>query len=246
MTLLRTVSIKLDSVDSTHAFVKRNYVFFPSHFLTRVRADVQTKGRGQGQKSWQSPPYQNLCVSYFCLFQKPQRDPSSLAHIMTIAGAYLLKENKLSPQIKWPNDLFCSSKKIGGVLGEWLDYKGASGAILSLGLNVNMTDAELGAIDQPATSLYKQTQKTHSIDQLADCLDAHIAQALEDYKREGFAFFYPFYTEHMLGKGRVATYTFQETSYQATLKDISLDGRLALRLPSGEVRLVSSGQVTAL
>ena len=240
------IPIEFHSIDSTHAFVKRNYLNFPIHSITRVTANAQTAGKGRTNKQWISPPNQNILISYFLTLAKTQPDLSNLAQVIAVAAAEWLKHYRFNPQIKWPNDLLIQGKKIAGALCEWIDMKIQLGAILSLGINVNMDQSQLETIDQPATSMRAESGHRYSIKSLVSRLDLSIAVALDHYKRTGFSFFHPAYDSYLIGKGRAITYFFKGAAQEATLDSLNADGRLNIRLKTGKIRTVSSGEIESI
>ncbi|MEM7175269.1 MAG: biotin--[acetyl-CoA-carboxylase] ligase [Chlamydiota bacterium] len=240
------IPIEFDSIDSTHAFVKRNYLYFPAHFITRVTATAQTAGKGRTNKRWISPPHQNIYISYFLTLNKAQPDLSNLAQVVAVTAAEWLEHYRFHPQIKWPNDLLIQGKKVAGALCEWIDMKTQLGAILSLGINVNMDPSQLEIIDQPATSMYAASGQRYSIKDLISQLDLSIAVAIEHYKRAGFRFFYLSYDSYLIGKGNAITYFCKGATQEAILDSLNADGRLNIRLKTGEVHTVSSGEIESI
>jgi BirA family biotin operon repressor/biotin-[acetyl-CoA-carboxylase] ligase len=115
------------------------------HFITQanfqvwdsVLAVVQTRGRGQYQRTWMSPAG-NLHAAW--RFPHPadtkDLDRRWLNFASLIAGcllARIITENYGLPiRIKWPNDLLVNDKKIGGILTE------ARNGQLLIGIGVNV------------------------------------------------------------------------------------------------------------
>jgi BirA family biotin operon repressor/biotin-[acetyl-CoA-carboxylase] ligase len=104
-----------------------------------IRAEEQYAGRGQGRKIWLTEPGQNL-TGTLAVFPDNfkascQFDLSKAFALATVSFLELFIDDV---QIKWPNDLYVGSKKIGGILietailGNLVDY-----AILGIGLNIN-------------------------------------------------------------------------------------------------------------
>ena len=136
--------IRLGSVDSTQAFLKRH----PELGFCGVIADTQSEGRGRQGNRWESAPGAGLWMS-------AALPPSDLApglvlqhamrHVLAALGGGLLG-------LKWPNDLVAKTEhglvKLGGIIGEL-----AAGRLI-LGLGINLTEApELPDRAVPASSL---------------------------------------------------------------------------------------------
>jgi BirA family biotin operon repressor/biotin-[acetyl-CoA-carboxylase] ligase len=79
--------------------------------------------------------------------------------------------------VRWPNDVLIGGRKVGGVLAE-TEMSGTeiAAAVLSVGLNVNVSPADLPAeVRGLATTLLAETGRTHSLSLLA----ARLLEALE-------------------------------------------------------------------
>jgi BirA family biotin operon repressor/biotin-[acetyl-CoA-carboxylase] ligase len=104
---------------------------------TLIVAQRQTAGRGQRARQW----WTGEGALAFSLLLAPQMVPTGQASGLLALAMSLAKLDSLaticppgSLGIHWPNDLFLSGKKVGGILAERL----ATGhAILGVGLNTN-------------------------------------------------------------------------------------------------------------
>jgi BirA family biotin operon repressor/biotin-[acetyl-CoA-carboxylase] ligase len=104
-----------------------------------IFADFQSRGRGQGDHSWQSRPGENLLMS---LLLRPAflsaSDQFLLSILASVGICDYLREKGVHATVKWPNDILTSRGKIAGILiehlikGELLDT-----TILGIGLNIN-------------------------------------------------------------------------------------------------------------
>ena len=107
-----------------------------------IITDKQTAGRGQRGNDWEAQPGQNLT---FSLVLRPRflpiRDQFLLTSSISLAIYDLLTELQLpAVRIKWPNDLYCSAKKIGGILIESsLKNAQLEWSVVGIGLNVLQT-----------------------------------------------------------------------------------------------------------
>lgn len=106
---------------------------------TLVLTEEQTAGRGRLKRRWVSPKYSNLTFSV--ILRPPMQADQVFALTMVFALAAIdgmEEECCLNSNIKWPNDVYASGKKLGGILtefstrGKLVDY-----VVLGLGLNVN-------------------------------------------------------------------------------------------------------------
>lgn len=235
--------IALETVSSTNTWVKENISKLnPSH-LTCITAREQTAGRGRQAKKWLSPKDANLYLTlYFTVPENASYLPN-LGQLMVLSCAELLISLKIKPQIKWPNDLLVDKKKIGGVLTETLSHKSSIGVVIGLGLNVNMPQEALTQIDQPATALHlilhKQVEPTFLVQPLCDLF----IPALHQLQQQGFAPFHRRFLALLAYKEELITLHLPHKEIQGICDSITSDGKLKLRLPSGEFRTFSSGEI---
>lgn len=110
-----------------------------------VCSEMQTQGRGQHQREWVSP-VGNIYLSTLLETRIPLDGRLSLEIALNILQIPSLKSiNDI--QIKWPNDLYSSQGKWGGILVEPIS---PNQAIIGVGINLFPLDAKLP--DQHTTS----------------------------------------------------------------------------------------------
>jgi BirA family biotin operon repressor/biotin-[acetyl-CoA-carboxylase] ligase len=108
---------------------------------TVVIANGQSSGRGRSGKAWFSPPGFNIYMSIVVTrsLQKLGEKISliNLAASLSVAEA-IRKHTGLDVWPKWPNDIYCSGKQIGGILSESV-IRGSTlyGFLTGIGINVN-------------------------------------------------------------------------------------------------------------
>lgn len=137
-----------------------------------VRADFQTQGRGRAGRSWESPEGLGL---YFSLVLRPEIELSQVPQLTMLAALAaartLEKRTQIPTNVKWPNDVVLRGGKIGGVLSEARALPNSPSrlafAIVGVGLNINFSRGDLPPRPIfPATSLYIETGKVHSPDEV--------------------------------------------------------------------------------
>jgi BirA family biotin operon repressor/biotin-[acetyl-CoA-carboxylase] ligase len=130
----------LQFVDSSNNFamakVREGLAFHGNVFF----AYVQTAGKGQRGKKWETEPGQNITMSI--VMEPFLRPPKQFELSVCIACACVdfLKQYSGDCFIKWPNDLYWLTKKVGGILIENIiqDNEWKS-AIVGIGMNINQT-----------------------------------------------------------------------------------------------------------
>lgn len=182
--------IHFESIDSTNSWAKRSVTALDRTGLTCVSAACQTAGRGRLHRTWISPAGVNLYVS-FCFFVPAERDCLFQAgQLLGLSAAELLRRQGFDVRLKWPNDLLIAGKKVGGVLCETVAVDNGLCVIAGLGLNVNMEQTALDAIDQPATSLFATSGQKREIAPLLEDLAQIFDSYLEKFLAEGFESFF--------------------------------------------------------
>lgn len=127
-----------DTIDSTNIYAAR---------LARdgetegsvVIADAQTGGKGRLGRSWVSPPGVNLYLSVLLRPSKPASYAPQLSLLAAVAVAEAItQQTRLSPTIKWPNDVLVSGRKVCGILTEMqTKTQHLQAVIVGIGININ-------------------------------------------------------------------------------------------------------------
>ncbi len=125
------------TIDSTNTEGKRLAEEGAEHGSVVV-AEVQTAGRGRRGHQWSSPKGAGI---WFSLILKPELLPGDAATLTLVAAMAVVKAiGRLpgaQPQIKWPNDVLLSQKKVCGILTEMsaqIDY--INYIVTGIGINV--------------------------------------------------------------------------------------------------------------
>ncbi len=237
--------IHFDTIDSTHSWTKKHAATLDPSAITCITADTQTSGIGRHQKQWISPPHQNICTTlFFCL---PTYLPyiTNLGQILALSCADLLIKEGLSPQFKWPNDILIDYKKIAGVLCETVTLPERVGIVLSIGLNVNMPQQQLDAINQPATSLLEAVGKIYDLTTLLNDLTDIFVHHLAVLQEHGFIAFADQYESRLAYRGQTISCSDGVHRREGICQGITEDGRLKLLLADGTLLLLFSSEIIA-
>jgi BirA family transcriptional regulator, biotin operon repressor / biotin---[acetyl-CoA-carboxylase] ligase len=109
-----------------------------------VLADRQTAGRGRRGHTWFSPPGAGLYVSVVLQPSRARADPERATILLTLMAGVALAEGirqatGLHVDLKWPNDLQVSRRKLGGILAEASRNGVGDAVIVGYGINVSST-----------------------------------------------------------------------------------------------------------
>lgn len=179
--------IYLPEVDSTNLWAKHNLDKFGP--IGAVYTTHQTAGRGRLGRDWLDAPHKGLY--YTAVIKTDLVQPATLPLFASLAVCDALRERyHIDCQIKWPNDLLLSGKKIVGILCE----VGPDGHSIVVGIGINLAQPQeyFDAAGLPhGTSLALQGV---SVDMDTDpewlaqyMTDFGFDRALYTYESEGFA-----------------------------------------------------------
>jgi len=126
---------------------------------TIVITEEQLAGKGRLDRKWISPRARNLMFSIVLRPDLEVDEVFFLTMLLALSVRDALKEMlDVEAFIKWPNDIYVSGKKIGGILAEFsVCEKKVEYVIIGLGLNVNWHPEEEATVLYPCTSLMKET-----------------------------------------------------------------------------------------
>lgn len=175
----------LKFVDSTNSYLMRQE---QTAGICVCFAEFQTAGRGRRGRQWVSPFASNIYLSLRLSISSGLGAVEGLSLAVGVAIARALHELGVADvQLKWPNDVLWSGRKLGGILIEVVgDPSGVCHLVVGLGLNLKTEKSMSNAIDQPWVALDEILSVSPSRNQVAACLLNHIVPLLGDYEARGF------------------------------------------------------------
>lgn len=217
---------------------------------TAVIADSQSKGKGRLGRTWVSPPKKNIYMSVILRPEIESKDATLLTIMAAVSCAKgVMKSTGLKAEIKWPNDLMISNKKLGGILTEMKsDPDGIVFAVIGIGINVNSKTTK----DFPpdihgiATSIKEELGKIQS----RTFIIAEILKEMEHWYKvlltEGRKPLFDEWKRLSSTLGKKVKVTAGDNVFTGVAEDIDKGGMLILRLPSGMLKKISSGDLTMM
>jgi BirA family biotin operon repressor/biotin-[acetyl-CoA-carboxylase] ligase len=186
----------------------------------------------------------NVCGSFCFFLPRNRRDIASLSLVMALSVVDLLELYGCKPVIKWPNDIWVAGAKIAGILTEVVPYGDLQCIVVGIGVNVNMGNEELAAVDQAATSLSllygRQLDPQLVTLQLAEIFRVY----LERFIAEGFAPFFARYGLKLLHKkGDIIAFNRSGMAAEGVLQQINGDGSLEILTSEGLMITLRSGEL---
>ena len=233
----------LKTVDSTQTYAKKNTASFNKEKITCIYADEQTKGKGRFQRKWLSSKDENLNITFYFQLDSKALHLISINHVLALSLIDFLREKKLDPKIKWPNDIMLSNKKLAGVLCEIQIKNEIADLFLGIGINVNTSKEFIDQIDQKATSLKLETNKTWDKKDLLKNLKQKFLENLITFKKTGFTSFHEKYENSLLYIGEKITFFDGEKEYKGILHSISCEGKLNLYTSNKEMLSFAAGEI---
>jgi BirA family biotin operon repressor/biotin-[acetyl-CoA-carboxylase] ligase len=170
--------------------------------------------------------------------------PGALTLTMALAVCYAIEREGIAPGLKWPNDVLVDGRKVAGILAQAI-YEGprATAAIVGVGINVNMTAAELAAIDRPATSLAVCAGRSLDAAAIAQGVAARFLDRLATAQLGALRHEV---LERITGIGDPIKVVGPQGTLFGTAVDLAEDLRLQVRDDRGCMHWVSGGDVCAM
>jgi len=206
-------------------------------------AETQINGRGRHGKHWHSPSNANIYVSFAHRLKLDVSELSGFSLMIGIALAGTLQKYcKAKIQVKWPNDLLVSEKKLSGILVEIKNETGGGYKIITgIGVNINMPDSSIG---QPCIGMSQCTPLEElSRDEIAASLVVNILKAVQRFEHNGFCYFYEKWNKLDAWYNQPVMLEMGNKKISGIHRGIDLTGALLLER-EGEISSWSSGEIS--
>jgi len=238
------VRLHFTAIDSTNTWAMRNIHQLDPTKITLITADTQTRGKGRFMRQWVSPPKQNLYASFCFFVPKGQKSLSNISQVMGVTAVKTLEKSGFHPQLKWPNDILLSKKKVGGILCETQEVSVHTCLIVGIGININMQKELLQTIDQPATSLLMEGGSPRDVQAIMEALQAQFSVDLDLFLTKGFSSFLAAYKKSLIhSPHQMIRFRDYNTIWKGTFHSINDDGSLNLQLETGEIKRFVAGEL---
>lgn len=206
-----------------------------------VIAEQQSKGRGRLGRRWISPPG----GVYLSCIIKPRITPNEIQQFTLVSALGVVDAIKeitgLDTRIKWPNDILINDKKICGILMEMkaetdrIDF-----IVVGIGINVNVNDKML---PDTATSLKKELGQYISRINIVKALLRNMEREYCVFREKGFHAVRKKIKEFSYTLGRHVSVKSHNAVYEGEAIDIDGDGALIIRLDTGGIQRILSGDI---
>lgn len=203
---------------------------------------IKQQEKGRRGKSWTSPSGSGIWMS---LLLRPKLEPSCAPMITLLTGLAVsmgIEDYcKIQTQIKWPNDLTLSGKKICGILTEMsADVELIHYVVIGIGINVN-TPKFPEEIEKIATSLYLESGRRLKRSGMIAC----IMKRMEEYYKlfletSDLSGIQKLYEERLVNRDREVLVLAPKGEYKGICRGIDKDGELLVELEDGTISHVMS------
>jgi len=235
----RTV-VRLATVDSTQSEIFR-LAEAGAADGTVVVADTQRSGRGRRGRGWHDVPGESVLVS---LLVRPRLAVAALPQLSFVAAVAVAEAleatTRLTPRLKWPNDVLARGRKVAGILLESRSG-GAEGPAVVIGIGVNLAQRAFPEeLADRATSVLLETGRAPERDAVLEALLESFERWRGRLERDGFAAV----RDAWLARTETLGRRVRVEGISGTAVDIGEDGALLVD-EGGRVRRVISGELEA-
>lgn len=219
--------LKFNELDSTQAWAHAHPEAWNVSGWTAITADIQRHGRGSAGSVWTDIPHSSLLMT---LVSPPLEWSSAYVFVRhaqaSLVVAEWLQSKGYAVELKWPNDIYLGTQKLGGFLTEaYWQQQVCSRWFLGLGMNVLAAPKGCARLDGLPLEGLAETLAEALVDALSNPAGSDILDR---------------YTRQLIGFRQPCRFRDRntESSFSATPRFISPDGRLGIQLESGSVRWV--------
>ncbi len=206
-------------------------------------ADLQTAGRGRLGRQWQAPAGSSLLLSVLLRPAVSATKLHRLTQAMGVAAAAACEQVAgVRPDLKWPNDLLITDRKLAGILAEAAIGAGGriDAVVIGMGMNVHWPTRadDVGVLAGRAMCLDEAAGRRVERDALLDAVLAGLAAIDDDtLDRE--------YRARLATLGQAVRVELANDVITGTAVDVDPDGQLVVEV-DGVPRRVGAGDVVHL
>lgn len=213
---------------------------------TVMCAEHQQAGKGRRGRQWHSVLGGSLAFSVLLRFENGLLSLGGLSLAVGLAVARAVnRHSRHQARLKWPNDVLVDYRKLAGILVEVQgEPHGSAVAVVGIGLNVRMNEAQRDAVDQAVVDLAEMGVLVGRNQLLADCL-RELHEVMTTFRQFGFAALRSEWQTLDAYADRAVTLALTENhSVSGVAAGIDESGAFLLRDPQAGVRAYNGGDVS--
>ncbi len=233
-----------EEIESTNQYLLENLEVSDKHGNV-VLAEYQSHGRGRRDSSWISPFGSGLCLSARWHFEQPVDSLTCLSLAVGSAVIRVLKKMGFEGVgLKWPNDIFFQSRKLGGLLIEIRgETAGPCDVVIGLGLNIAFpADFEVD-INQPWIDLSSIKDSVPSRNIIAAELISELMLLLDAYTERKAEHIIKEWQKYDCMRGKQAKLILPDKNITGQIVGIDNDGALLMSV-NDNVRKFTAGEIS--
>lgn len=216
---------------------------------TIVIAEKQSVGKGRSGKKWFSP----AGGIWLSVVLYPELDPSHMSFITLMTAVAVVKAiEKLLPkielQIKWPNDILISGRKVCGILTEMsTEGRNIRWVIVGIGINVNNCSFQLPRhISNDSISLKETVGHSVSRLKLLNYLCSELEKSYWVFKEKGFSEILEEWKSYNNIIGKYVEVNSGNKIITGRAIDINEKGALIIKTKDEKIKEIISGTISTL
>lgn len=196
---------------------------------TIVYTDYQLRGKGQRGNIWSSERKKNLLMS---ILIKPRYLAVAKQYLLNVAvglgvikciSKYLIKNSSLS--LKWPNDIYLSGRKLGGILIEnVLRDSVIESTVLGLGINLNQDTYEHPIATSIKIETGNKVDRTHFMETLLSDIAFYLLKLKEGQEDTLMELYHAF----LYKRNVKSVYRDSEGEFEGVIQGVNHQGRLII------------------
>ena len=234
-----------DMTDSTNkrarefAFENQNNIHTPAIFI----AGGQTEGRGRMGRSFYSPAKSGLYMTLLIPFPSAHGEFACITSLCAVSVADAIFETSgVSVKIKWVNDIYLEDKKIAGILAE--SFEVGEKRYIALGIGVNISTRKFPEeLSSKAASLFEDKKVKYG--EFRFKLALAISKNLLTSLKASYASDYmDRYRKLSCVIGKRISFLRNSSMTEGIAENVTDTGALCVRLDSGELIELSSGEIS--
>lgn len=209
----------LETIDSTNQYLLEHAKTGPPGWV--CLAEQQTAGRGRRGRAWFSACGTSIMCSILWRFSKELPNVSGLSIAVGVMVTQALRNYGVQTgiQLKWPNDVLFTGRKLAGIL---LERRGES-IVIGIGLNVNLPKPlNAGYIDLAEIVGRSITERNY----LTGLMLNELLKRLPEYQAQGLLAFMDEWRQHDCLAGKEVTVYTPEKIIHGKVQGINEQGEL--------------------
>jgi len=212
---------------------------------TLIITEKQSAGKGRLGRKWFSP----TGGIWLSIILYPQLPPSYIPRITLMSAVAVVKAIKvctqIEPQIKWPNDILISEKKVCGILTEMsAELDMINWVVVGIGINVNIDHRKFPENIQANTISLKEVSGKEILRvKLAQTFLQEFEKYYDKLKRKEFPSILKEWKLYSHTLGRKIRVDMGERIITGEAVDINEEGALVLKKEDGELIKIISGTI---